>query len=129
MKSVNEDQLKKKLSDLEYKVLKKAHTEPPFTGKYNTHFDNGTYHCKVCKTALFTSDSKFDSGCGWPSFDESNEGAIEYKMDHSHGMQRVEICCANCGSHLGHVFDDGPTKTGKRYCVNSVCLNFNSKST
>jgi len=129
MKKIDEQQLKQELDEQSYKVLREAHTEPPFSGKYNTHFKEGVYHCKVCDTALFTSHSKFDSGCGWPSFDESEEGAIEYKIDQSLGMQRIEILCANCQSHLGHIFDDGPTKTGKRYCVNSVCLNFNSKST
>ena len=129
MKKINEQQLREQLDEQSYKVLREAHTEPPFSGKYNTHFEDGVYHCKVCDSPLFTSESKFDSGCGWPSFDESEEGAITYKMDRSHGMQRIEILCTNCQSHLGHIFDDGPTKTGKRYCVNSVCLNFNSKST
>lgn len=129
MRNFNDKDLKEKLSELEFNVLRKAHTERPFTGEYNTHFKEGTYHCKVCETPLFTSNSKFDSGCGWPSFDESKEGAIEYKTDQSLGMQRVEILCSTCKSHLGHIFDDGPTKTSKRYCVNSVCLDFNSKST
>ena len=81
----------------------------------------------ACKTELFTSNSKFDSGCGWPSFDQSIEGKIEYIRDTSHGMIRTEIVCGNCGSHLGHVFNDGPTETGQRYCVNSVSIDFNSE--
>ena len=117
---------KQKLSEEQFKILREASTERPFTGKYNMHFENGTYKCAGCNTPLFASETKFDSGCGWPSFDEAIEGSIEYKQDRTLGMLRTEILCANCGGHLGHVFDDGPTVTGKRYCVNSLSLNFNS---
>ena len=119
---------KEKLSPDEYFVLREKGTERPFTGKYNMHFDNGTYVCKGCGTPLFESSSKFDSGCGWPSFDESIEGAVRYEPDNSLGMRRVEILCNNCDGHLGHVFDDGPTETGQRYCVNSLSLDFNPKN-
>ena len=91
------------------------------------HFEDGTYKCAGCNSPLFTSDTKFDSGCGWPSFDQAIKGSIEYKQDRTLGMIRTEILCANCGGHLGHVFDDGPTESGKRYCVNSLSLNFNPK--
>lgn len=119
---------KEKLSEEQYRILREAGTERPFTGEYNMHFEDGTYKCAGCDTPLFTSNTKFDSGCGWPSFDEAIKGSIEYKQDRTLGMLRTEIVCANCGGHLGHVFDDGPTETGKRYCVNSLSLNFNSKT-
>ncbi|GGE44003.1 peptide-methionine (R)-S-oxide reductase MsrB [Psychroflexus planctonicus] len=123
-----EQEWKEKLSEEQYKILREAGTERPFTGEYNMHFEDGTYKCAGCNTPLFTSNTKFDSGCGWPSFDEAIKGSIEYKQDRTLGMLRTEIVCANCGGHLGHVFDDGPTETGKRYCVNSLSLNFNSKT-
>ncbi|NER17697.1 peptide-methionine (R)-S-oxide reductase MsrB [Spongiivirga citrea] len=119
-----EEEWKQQLNAEEYSVLRKKGTERPFTGKYNSHYDAGTYSCKGCDTKLFESDSKFDSGCGWPSFDESIEGTVEYIRDTTHGMIRTEIVCANCGSHLGHVFNDGPTNTGQRYCVNSLSIDF-----
>ena len=112
------------LDSLSYHVLREKGTERPFTGKYDRHFEAGTYHCKACDMPLYESQSKFDSGCGWPSFDAAVPGAIEYLKDESHGMLRTEIICAHCGSHQGHVFDDGPTATGLRYCVNSVSINF-----
>ena len=112
------------LNDEEYKILRKKGTEYPHTGEYNLHFEEGVYNCKGCKTPLFNSDQKFNSDCGWPSFDDAIEGSIEYKNDYSLGMIRVEILCSNCGGHLGHIFNDGPTNTGKRYCVNSVSLDF-----
>lgn len=123
-----EEQWKKDLTEEEYRVLRQKGTERPFTGKYNIHSENGTYKCMACETPLFESSSKFDSGCGWPSFDESIEGSIEYVRDTSHGMIRTEILCANCGSHLGHIFNDGPTETGQRYCVNSVSIDFDQSS-
>ncbi|WP_299601166.1 peptide-methionine (R)-S-oxide reductase MsrB [uncultured Aquimarina sp.] len=123
-----EEQWKKDLTEEEYRVLRQKGTERPFTGKYNIHSENGTYKCMACNTPLFESSSKFDSGCGWPSFDESIEGSIEYVRDTSHGMIRTEILCANCGSHLGHIFNDGPTETGQRYCVNSVSIDFDQSS-
>lgn len=120
-----EEDWRNQLTKEEYRVLRKGGTEFPHTGKYNLHFENGHYSCKACNTPLFKSDNKFSSGCGWPSFDLAIEGAIEYLRDTSHGMIRTETKCANCGSHLGHVFDDGPRETtGQRYCINSVCLNF-----
>ncbi len=120
----SEEEWKKQLSEEQYRVLRQKGTERPFTGEFNMHFEGGTYTCMACDAALFESDSKFDSGCGWPSFDKSIEGSIEYIRDTSHGMMRTEILCANCGSHLGHIFDDGPTQTGQRYCVNSVSIDF-----
>ncbi|MEO0570127.1 MAG: peptide-methionine (R)-S-oxide reductase MsrB [Bacteroidota bacterium] len=121
----SEAEWKEQLSPEEYYVLRQKGTERPFTGEYNLHFENGDYHCKACDTKLFRSQNKFESGCGWPSFDEAVEGAIEYVRDTSHGMIRTETLCANCGSHLGHVFDDGPrATTGQRYCINSVSIDF-----
>ncbi len=120
-----EEEWKKILSEDQYRILRKKGTEAPHTGKYNLHFEKGEYQCAACKTKLFESDSKFESGCGWPSFDEAIEGTIEYNQDKTLGMVRTEILCANCGSHLGHVFDDGPTETGQRYCVNSASIEFN----
>jgi peptide-methionine (R)-S-oxide reductase len=113
------------LGEARYKILREKGTERPFTGEYNLNFEAGTYACGACKTPLFKSDSKFDSGCGWPSFDEAIDGTIEYVQDKSLGMLRTEILCANCGSHLGHVFNDGPTTTGQRYCVNSLSVDLN----
>lgn len=119
---MNEEEYKQKLNEVEYEVLRKGATEAPFSGKSIKPGNDGNYHCKACGAALFSSDSKFDSKTGWPSFDEAIAGAIIEKSDTSHGMVRTEIICANCGSHLGHLFDDGPTETGKRYCTNSVCF-------
>lgn len=120
---MNEEELKKKLTPEQYKVLREKGTEAPFSGKYIHENKDGTYACVVCGNKLFSSQAKFDSGTGWPSFDEALPGAVKMNEDISHGMHRVEIVCAQCNSHLGHVFDDGPTKTGKRYCLNSVCLD------
>ncbi len=120
---MNEEELKKKLTPEQYKVLREKGTEAPFSGKYIHENKDGTYACVVCGNKLFSSEAKFDSGTGWPSFDEALPGAVKMNEDISHGMHRVEIVCAQCNSHLGHVFDDGPTKTGKRYCLNSVCLD------
>lgn len=113
------------LTPEQYVVLREKGTERPNTGKYNLFFDKGIYHCAGCGQKLFTSDSKFKSSCGWPSFDsEIKEGNIKYVMDNSHGMVRTEIVCSKCGGHLGHVFEDGPTSTGLRYCVNSLSVDF-----
>ncbi len=120
----SEAEWKEQLSEEQYRVLRQKGTERPFTGEFNLHFEDGTYKCMACNAALFESNSKFDSGCGWPSFDKSIEGSVEYIRDTSHGMIRTEILCANCGSHLGHVFEDGPTETGQRYCVNSLSIDF-----
>lgn len=119
---------REQLSPEEYAVLRQAGTERPFTGEYNDTETLGTYSCRACGAELFTSDTKFHSGCGWPSFYQplkTSEGAdpIEYLEDNSHGMKRVEVRCASCGSHLGHVFPDGfGTPTGDRYCINSLSL-------
>ena len=118
-----EAEWKEQLGLEKYRILREKGTEFPHSGKYNLSFDKGTYCCAACGEALFESDSKFHSGCGWPSFDESIPGKVEYIKDTSHGMIRTEILCANCGSHLGHVFDDGPTQTGQRYCVNSLSVD------
>ena len=118
---------KSKLSPEAYRVLREKGTERPYTGEYNMHFEDGTYVCKGCGTPLFESDTKFDSGCGWPSFDKAMEGAVRYETDHSLGMKRVEILCNHCDGHLGHVFEDGPTETHQRYCINSLSLDFNPK--
>ena len=122
-----EDAWRKLLSQEEYLVLREQGTEYPHSGAYNSHYEKGTYNCRGCNQPLYASDSKFDSGCGWPSYDQSIEGAIEYRKDATHGMVRVEIVCSNCGGHQGHVFDDGPTASGKRYCVNSASINFEAK--
>ncbi len=115
--------------ELEQEVMWKKGTEPPFSGKYVHTKDEGTYVCKSCGTELFKSDAKFDSGTGWPSFDEpANLENVELVEDNSHDMHRTEVVCKKCRAHLGHVFDDGPTTTGKRYCINSVCLDLKEKN-
>jgi peptide-methionine (R)-S-oxide reductase len=124
----SEAEWRDKLSEEQYRILRQKGTEAPHSGKYNLHFQDGEYQCAACGTKLFESHQKFDSNCGWPSFDDAIEGSIEYVQDRSHGMVRTEILCANCGSHLGHVFDDGPTETGQRFCVNSASLNFETKT-
>lgn len=122
---LSEEEWKRKLSEEQYHVLREKGTERAFTGKYNVHTDKGIYTCAACGSELFTSDMKFDSHCGWPSFDkEIAGGKIEKQLDKTFGMVRTEIVCANCGSHLGHLFNDGPTNTGMRYCVNSLSLDF-----
>ena len=115
---------KNDLSQEQERILVNKGTEPPFSGKYNLHFENGVYKCAGCDEPLFESDMKFESNCGWPSFDKAIEGKVSYKKDKTLGMIRTEILCANCGGHLGHIFDDGPTDTGQRYCVNSLSLQF-----
>lgn len=120
----SEEEWKEELTDAQYTILRKKGTERPFTGAYNMHFENGTYHCAGCDTPLFESHTKFDAGCGWPSFDASIKGNVTYILDKSHGMIRTEIVCSSCNGHLGHVFNDGPTATGTRYCVNSISIDF-----
>jgi len=120
-----EQEWKALLSPLQYSVLREKATERPFTGEYDNFYKKGTYVCAACGTQLFTSDTKFDAHCGWPSFDQAIPGTVVYKKDTAFGMVRTEILCASCGGHLGHVFDDGPTETGKRFCVNSASLSFN----
>jgi len=116
---------KKELSNEQYTVLREAGTERAFTGEYTMHFENGDYKCAGCNAVLFDSDSKFESHCGWPSFDKAtdNDALIE-RVDRTHGMERTEILCASCGGHLCLVFNAGPTETGKRYCINSAALGF-----
>ena len=111
------------LSADEYYVLREKGTERAFTGQYWDVFDEGTYHCRGCGEALFQSDAKFDAGCGWPSFDRpASDGVVAQQHDFSHGMTRTEVLCQKCGGHLGHVFPDGPTDTGLRYCINSLSI-------
>ena len=113
------------LDPMQYQVTRHAATERAFTGKYWDHWDQGTYRCVCCGEPLFASDTKFDAGCGWPSYSEAlKAGIVERVIDRSHGMVRVEVRCQNCGAHLGHVFDDGPQPTGERFCINSASLSF-----
>lgn len=117
-----------KLTDEQRAVLFDKATEAPFSGVFLATTDDGTYTCANCGAKLFDSATKFDAHCGWPSFDQALSGAVDYHEDTSHGMVRTEVTCANCGGHLGHVFDDGPRDTtGKRYCINSLSLGFNSR--
>jgi peptide-methionine (R)-S-oxide reductase len=121
---MNKEDLKEKLTEEEYRVTQEKGTEVPFSGKYVYEKSKGLYNCKVCGLELFSSDRKFDSGTGWPSFDQAIEGSVKTEKDISHGMFRTEVLCANCGAHLGHIFDDGPVKTTrKRFCINSCSLD------
>ncbi|WCM42066.1 peptide-methionine (R)-S-oxide reductase MsrB [Flavobacterium sp. CBA20B-1] len=122
---MTEQNWKEKLTPEEYYILREKGTERPFSGKYNDFFEKGTYVCAACGHKLFDSNTKYNSSCGWPSFDQAIEGSVIYTKDTSHGMIRTEVTCANCDGHLGHVFDDGPQETtGTRYCMNSVSLKF-----
>lgn len=119
------EEWKKILADDVYKIARQKGTEKPFTGKYWNHHDAGTYYCAACGNPLFSSDGKFDSTCGWPSFFEPiHKGSLIYTPDNSYGMNRTEVMCGRCSAHLGHVFDDGPPPSGLRYCINSVILDF-----
>jgi peptide-methionine (R)-S-oxide reductase len=120
-----EDEWKETLTPEQYRILRQKGTERAFTGKYWNLKADGAYLCAGCGQELFTSETKFDSGCGWPSFyDALDSGKVEMHDDNSHGMHRIEVVCSRCGGHLGHVFDDGPAPTGQRYCINSESLQF-----
>lgn len=125
---MDKDELRKKLTEEEYHVTQEKGTEAPFTGKYYDEKSEGMYKCKVCGNPLFSSNAKFDSGTGWPSFDQAITGAVKEQLDESHGMIRTEVVCANCGAHLGHKFSDGPKETtGQRFCLNSCALDLEKK--
>jgi len=123
-----DEEWREELTLEQYHVMREKGTERPFTGVYHNTHDEGTYLCAACGNELFDSETKFDSGCGWPSFYAPiAEGNVKEETDTSHGMKRTEITCAKCGSHLGHVFDDGPQPTGQRYCMNSVSLKLDKE--
>jgi len=123
-----EEEWKQKLTPEQYGILREKGTEPAWSGKYVDDHREGMFTCAACGNALFSSDTKFDSGTGWPSFDKALPNAVKYVRDDAYGMDRTEVLCAKCDSHLGHVFEDGPTNTGKRYCMNSVCLALEEKT-
>lgn len=129
-KNMTEAEWRERLTPEEYHILREAGTERAFTGKYDKHYEDGTYSCGACGTPLFLSDAKYNSGCGWPAFfAPADAGAIDEHRDSSFGMIRTEVTCSNCGSHLGHVFPDGPPdQGGLRYCINSASLDFDAKN-
>jgi peptide-methionine (R)-S-oxide reductase len=125
----SEEQWREELDPESYAILREAATEPPFSGDYVDLKDDGMYHCRGCGTQLFSSEAKFDSGTGWPSFtDPVVADAVELRRDVSHGMVRTEVVCSRCGGHLGHVFDDGPGESGQRWCINSRALDFDARA-
>jgi peptide-methionine (R)-S-oxide reductase len=125
---LSDEEWRERLTKEQYKVLRHAATERPFTGEFLSLSDTGTYTCAGCGTELFSSDTKFESHCGWPSFyDQLEDANVITREDRSHGTVRTEVLCKNCGGHLGHVFDDGPKPTGQRYCINSLALGFEKK--
>lgn len=127
---LSDSEWKKRLSEEQYRVLRQKHTEPPFSGKFDDFWNSGIYKCAGCGTVLFTSDTKYDAGCGWPSFWSAiDDSKIKLVPDSSFGMSRTEVICGTCQGHLGHVFDDGPKlHGGKRFCINSAALDFNQKA-
>ncbi len=125
---MTDEEWREHLTPQAYDVLRRSGTERPFTGHYNTVWEDGTYRCAACGNPLFDSSTKFDHGCGWPSFSEALPDAVEYLDDTSYGMRRTEVRCARCHSHLGHVFDDGPEEMGgQRYCMNSIAIDLDSE--